>query len=247
MDHPPKEFPTTRWTLVRRAVSDNDPKAGHALDALCSLYWPPIYSFIRNSGYAPEDAEDHTQGFFEKVLRLETFDAADPTKGKLRTFLLQGISNYLASYHRGDHAKKRDSRKLESFDAWKAENIHRLEPSHGADPEVLFLRQWTLTIINSAVEKVEKEFVRKNKMEVFEVIKPMLDGGPDQEHTYQEFSEKLGMTEEAFRQQVSRARKRLVKMLRAQVAATLDNPSETDIDNEVALLLQCLNETQLLP
>src|SRR5690349_8200649 len=81
------EFPTTHWTLVMQ-VREGGTASQAALEDLCRLYWYPIYAFLRRRGHGQHDAEDFTQGFFAKLLRNESFDAADSGKGRLRTFLL---------------------------------------------------------------------------------------------------------------------------------------------------------------
>ena len=62
-----------------------------ALAAFCAGYWFPIYAYIRRSGASSHDAEDLTQGFFARLLEKDILAAADPGKGKLRTFLLSCV------------------------------------------------------------------------------------------------------------------------------------------------------------
>jgi RNA polymerase sigma-70 factor (ECF subfamily) len=92
-------FKTTRWSLVQRANGDIDADALQALAALCDSYWYPIYAYIRRSGHSAHDAEDLTQGFFAKLLEKSTLAKADPAKGRLRSFLLTCVRNYLHNEH----------------------------------------------------------------------------------------------------------------------------------------------------
>src|SRR6476620_6196995 len=82
------QFNTTHWSVVLLAGKEESPQGAQALEKLCRTYWPPLYSFIRRRGYRPEDAQDLTQKFFALLLQRRDFGAADPRKGKFRTFLL---------------------------------------------------------------------------------------------------------------------------------------------------------------
>ena len=46
-------FETTSWSLVLSARDGGSGVARDALDALCRVYWPPLYAHIRRKGYAP--------------------------------------------------------------------------------------------------------------------------------------------------------------------------------------------------
>jgi DNA-directed RNA polymerase specialized sigma24 family protein len=94
-----------------------DDEALQALAALCDSYWYPIYAYIRRSGHAAHDAEDLTQGFFTKLLEKGTLAHADPAKGRLRTFLLTCVQNYLHNEHERASAQRRGAHLLTSFDA----------------------------------------------------------------------------------------------------------------------------------
>ena len=54
-------FPTTRWSLVRTAGTE-DPAGRAALEQLCENYWYPLYAFARHK-YPTEEAQDLVQGF----------------------------------------------------------------------------------------------------------------------------------------------------------------------------------------
>src|ERR1700709_1205814 len=97
----PGSFQTTRWSLVRSVKDGNEAAAMIALEQLCNSYWYPIYAFIRPSGRSPQDTEDLPQGFFAKLLDKATLANADPSKGKLRTFLLTCVRRFV-----GDEQEK---------------------------------------------------------------------------------------------------------------------------------------------
>ena len=67
-------FTTTHWSVVLTAQGQS-PVADEALEKLCRLYWWPLYGFVRRQGYAPEEAQDLTQGFFAMLLERRDLDA----------------------------------------------------------------------------------------------------------------------------------------------------------------------------
>src|SRR5690606_30094437 len=87
----------TRWTLVREAGQDVSPSAERALESLCSVYWFPLYAYVRRCGFAKEDAEDLTQAFLAKLLEKKAFEALRRENGKFRAFLLAAMKHYIAN------------------------------------------------------------------------------------------------------------------------------------------------------
>src|SRR5215469_2466523 len=75
-------FPTTHWSAVTEAGDDSAPGSTQALEKLCRAYWRPIYAYVRRRGYAPADAEDLTQAFFEHFLERKLLTVADRQKGR---------------------------------------------------------------------------------------------------------------------------------------------------------------------
>ena len=91
-------FQSTHWTLVLRArQSDPTETAREALSDFCEAYWPPLYTFLRLRGHASPEAQDLVQGFFAHLLEKNTLSRADQEKGRLRTFLLGSLQNFLCN------------------------------------------------------------------------------------------------------------------------------------------------------
>src|SRR5581483_10999496 len=81
------QFATTDWRLVNGSQQSETTNAREALEALCRLYWPPLYAYARRQGKTPPDAQDLTQAFVARLLERRFFGAADPARGRFRTFL----------------------------------------------------------------------------------------------------------------------------------------------------------------
>src|SRR5215469_4176966 len=99
-------FATTHWSIVLSARGES-PAACEALEKLCRNYWWPIYGFVRRQGHTPEEAQDLTQGFFAFLLERKGLDTVRPEKGRLRSFFLASVKNFLANAHRSAMAGKR--------------------------------------------------------------------------------------------------------------------------------------------
>src|SRR5205809_2282972 len=99
-------FTTTQWSVVLDAQGES-PSAEEALEKLCRAYWWPLYGFVRRQGYAPEEAQDLTQGFFALFLERRDLDAVRREKGRLRAYLLVSLKNFLAKAHRRTMTVKR--------------------------------------------------------------------------------------------------------------------------------------------
>ena len=69
---PREYFATTHWTMVLDAGRSDSIRAREALAQLCQTYWYPLYAYIRRRGESPADAEDLTQGFFARLLKLNS-------------------------------------------------------------------------------------------------------------------------------------------------------------------------------
>ena len=99
-------FVTTQWSVVL-AAQDRSPAAEAALENLCRTYWWPLYGFVRRQGRSPEEAQDLTQGFFEMLLERRDFESVRREKGRLRSYLLVSLKNFLAKAHRREMTVKR--------------------------------------------------------------------------------------------------------------------------------------------
>ena len=82
----PRPRPARRWPSSARA------------------YWYPLYAFIRRKGHDPEEALDLTQDYFARLLEKGTVAAADPAKGRFRSFLLADCALFLADRRDRDRA-----------------------------------------------------------------------------------------------------------------------------------------------
>src|SRR5882757_8780121 len=105
----PRVFPNTRWSVVLAATRRQSPESAEALEAICRAYWYPLYAYVRRCGQSAHDAQDLTQEFFCRLLEKRWLDSADRDKGKLRTFLIVALKNFMSKEWRKASAQKRGS------------------------------------------------------------------------------------------------------------------------------------------
>ena len=221
-------FITTRWSLVQNARSGDAKESERALAELCQLYWYPLYAFARARVSSPEDAEDLIQGFFEQVLRLDTFSRADADRGKLRTFLLGALKKYLSNQHAKKNTAKRGSGvSIISLDKEWAENQMKLEPADPrADPGALFERRWAMTLLKTSLDILADEYRKRGAEDKFEVLEPFLLW--DREDDYQAVADALAISQGAAKVAVFRLRKRYREIARKELAETLREGENVD-------------------
>lgn len=236
----PQTFQTTRWSLVQQANGGIDEEALQALSALCESYWYPVYAYIRRSGHNATDAEDLTQGFFARLLEKGTLAHADPAKGRLRTFLLTCVQNYLRNEHARASARRRGAHLLTSFDQHWAEERFAAEPADHLSPDRLYQRRWALTVLEFTLQVLEQEYSADGKRELFAALRPCLGFTREKPPDYAQIASRLDCSEGAVRTQVFRLRQRWREILFQQVSITLDDPTSDEIKGELAELLECV-------
>ena len=93
-------FQTTHWTLILEAgKAERSASHEQALAQFCESYWPPLYAFLRHRRYASADAQDLVQAFFVHLFENNILEHADRERGRLRTFLLSSLQNFLINEH----------------------------------------------------------------------------------------------------------------------------------------------------
>ncbi|HEY9173448.1 MAG TPA: ECF-type sigma factor [Verrucomicrobiae bacterium] len=231
-------FTTTHWSVVL-AVHTQDPgRARDALEKLCAVYWYPLYACLRRRGHAPPDAEDLVQGFIAHLLERQFFQDADPDKGRFRSYLLASLNHFVADTTERDARLKRGAGKpLLSLDAAMAEHRYELEPADPANPEQLFERRWALTLLDTVLQRLEKEAAESGRAVLFRQIKGVLLGDRGGV-TYAELAPQLGLSEAALTMTVQRLRRRYRELVREEIAHTVSRPVE--IEEEMRHLFQIL-------
>src|SRR5207249_8741943 len=218
-------FVTTQWSVVLTAQGQS-PAADEALEKLCRTYWWPLYGFVRRQGYNPEEAQDLTQGFFAMLLERKDFDAVRRDKGRLRSYLLASLKNFLAKAHRRATTIRRgEGRPLVPLEELLVRERADLEPADALSADRIYERRWALTLLEQVLARLGEEYRVAGNTALFEQLKEMLsDDRPSQAKIAQE----LSMTENAVKQAFHRLRQRYRLLLREEIAQTVAVPGDVE-------------------
>jgi DNA-directed RNA polymerase specialized sigma24 family protein len=235
-------FATTHWSLVLEAQSQS-PAAREALEKICRTYWRPIYSFLRRQGYAPEEAEDLTQGFFALILERRDLDSVRKEKGRLRSYLLASLKHFTADRRRHELAIKRGRRHrlvpLEELRANERVDLALTKPAETLTADQLYERRWALALMEQVLGRLKDEYRATGNGVLFDWLKQLLPDEPGAP-SRAKIAAKLGMTDNALRQAFRRFRHRYQILLREEIGHTVLTASE--IEDELRHLIAVLRK-----
>ncbi len=230
-------FTTTHWSVVLEAQGES-PAAQEALEKLCRIYWWPLYGFVRRQGYSPEEAQDLTQGFFELLLERRDLNAVRQEKGRLRSYLLTSLKNFLGKAHRRAMTVKRgQGQPLVPLEELLARERADLEPADTLSADRIYERRWALTLLEQVLTRLEQEYRVANNATLFVELKQLLGDEPDRP-SQAVIGRKLGMTENAVKQAFHRLRERYRALLREEIAHTVAVPG--DVEDELRHFISVL-------
>jgi RNA polymerase sigma factor (sigma-70 family) len=233
-----RQFATTRWSQVIAAGAEQTRDSRDALARLCELYWYPLYAYVRRWGYDADQAQDLTQEFFSRLLEKHYLKAADPARGRFRSFLLASLKHFLSNERDRANAVKRGGRAtVIPLEFENAEGRYSREPPDHETPETVYERRWALTLLERTVARLRSEFEAAGKEAVFTRLEGHLTG--EQETLpYADLGAALGMSEGAVKVAVHRLRRRFGALLREEIAETVGDPAQ--VDDEIRDLFRAL-------
>jgi len=207
-------FQTTRWNLVRSA-SDR-----HSLDELITLYWKPLYFYVRQHGYDNETAKDIVQGFLTGLLERRAILKADPARGRFRTFLLSALSNYLKDWSKAGGRRKRGGGQATlSLDFARGEREYSLNGHQGESPELLLNRAWAMGLWERSLRELTGT---PEQLQAFSLYR----SGKD----YRTISMVTGLTEPEVAASLRRLKLQLKSIITSHIRETVSSSEELDAE-----------------
>lgn len=227
-------FFSTQWSVVSQAAAGDSLEAAHALEALCTTYWPPLYAFARRAGLSAHDAQDAIQDFINQLLRRNDLSSVSPEKGRFRSFLLAALKNFLVSRARKEQTLKRggDSERI-CLDAENAEVLCQPELADQLSPDKAFDRRWAQIIMAVALERLRDEHKSPPQAKLFAALQPVLADGGRLEHQ-SELAAQIGITPGALATAATRLRQRYRALVEDEVRRTVAKPA--DVGQELQAL-----------
>jgi RNA polymerase sigma factor (sigma-70 family) len=231
MGGPSAVFPATRYAVILAASSPDPQARKQALDALITVYWKPIYTYIRRTrGMDNEEAKDLTQAFFTRALEKGFFQRYDPAKARFRTYLRMCVDGFLANERKSAGCRKRGGdRKFLSLDFESAEGQccgQRI--SQPMDPDLLLHREWVRSVFSLAVDELRRQCVASNRSVHLALFQRYDLEGPDRAHqpTYAQLAEEFSLTVSQVTNYLAWARQGFRKLVLDRIRATTGSDEE---------------------
>ncbi len=232
---------STEWSLVLAAGREDEGVGAAALEQLCARYWAPVHWLIRREVGDAEVAKDLTQEFFTRLIDKHWLRAARPERGRFRSFLFACVRHFLANQRDHERALKRGGgQRAVRLDEPSADGRPRLEPVELSTPASEFEHRWALTVLETAMGRLQRAEAAAGRSLRFEALQPVL-AGDRPACSYRELATRLGISEGAVKVEVHRLRLRFGAALRAEIGATVADPEE--IDDELHYLLGVLTKS----
>lgn len=231
-------FATTRWSQVLAAGRGHSEDSREALSRLCESYWYPLYSYVRRWGFDADQAQDLTQEFFARLLEKHYLRAADPARGRFRSFLLASLKHFLSNERDRTSAVKRGGRAtVLPLEFENAEGRYSREPPDTDTPETLYERRWATALLERTLARLKAEFDAAGKGAAFASLEGYLTG-EQETPPYADLGARLGMSEGAVKVAVHRLRRRFGALLREEIAETVSDAGH--VDDEIRELFRAL-------
>ena len=189
------QFPVTSLSLLSRLQHKEPSFRQDANEVLASLYWKPVYKYIRLQWKkSAEDAQDLTQSFFLQSFQKSFFNKYEPAKARFRTFVKTCVDRFVQNQDKALRAQKRGGTNLlVSLDFELAEKQITPEALRAVDtPDKLFEKEWIRNLFEIAVEKFRERCRKEEKMVHFEIFEIYDLGSSKQESpSYAQLSRQL--------------------------------------------------------
>ncbi len=172
-------FPVTSLSLLTRLQHTESSLRANANETLASLYWKPVYKYIRLQWKkSTEDAQDLTQSFFLQSFEKSFFEKYEPAKARFRTFVKMCVDRFIQNQDKALRTQKRGGTSLlVSLDFELAEKQITPEALRSEDtPDRIFEREWIRNLFEIAVNRF-REHCAKNGKEIQYEIFELLDLG----------------------------------------------------------------------
>ena len=147
----PRNFASTRWSLVRRSNAPEAITSSAAAEVFCRIYWYPLYQCLRNKGYNHIDSQDHVQSFLARLVERGSLRHADPAKGRLRFYLTTMVLRHASGREQAGRAVKRGGNVIHVTIDWNAAEVQYSKDSPAlTEPEVAFRRGLAVRLVEEA-------------------------------------------------------------------------------------------------
>lgn len=202
---------TTHWSAVRDG------------NRFLLRYAQAVHGYLLALLGEAEDADDVAHDFFVRVVE-RGFDRADPDRGRFRDYLKIAVRNAAVSHLR---RKSRQPRTVDALECIVAEGAANDE----------WLREWQTCVLDRAWRALERHQRASPGNLCHTVLRAHVD---HPEADSQALADRVGaasgrpLSPEAYRKQLSRARRQFARFIVDEVVQTLESPTSEEVLAELA-------------
>jgi RNA polymerase sigma-70 factor (ECF subfamily) len=235
----PASFPPTDWSRIRILQDPGHPEHKPVLDRFVTVYWKPVFYFLRTRGCPFQEAQDLTQEFFLRLtLEGDWIRRADPERGRFRNFLRKILCRFVADHRAGRTTRQKDfERQVVSLHGLMSDEERTYEPAAGLTAEEVFDRRWAADVMNHVLENLRRLSAgpdRQGWYEIFEAYCAPEDKRPSQDT----LAERLGLSRDRVQVILRRMRAHFDRLLRAEIREQVGG--EAEVDDEIRELQRLL-------
>ena len=193
--------------------------SSEALERVITLYWKPVYRFIRLKFHKNnEDAKDLTQGFFATALQRDFFARFDPCKASFRTYVRMAVERFAANQHAAENRQKRGGHfEFEALDPEQA--------IAGESPEEAFEREWQRQLFSLAVDDLRGHCEACGKQLQFHIFQDY-DLAQGERLSYAQLAVRHGISEPSVTNHLAWARRMLRGFVTERLRGTTSGARE---------------------
>jgi RNA polymerase sigma-70 factor (ECF subfamily) len=222
-------FPETVWSTLQACQGPSSAARQDSLNRFITLYWRPVYAFIRSATKVPpQDAKDLTQEFFCYLLEGDILAKYAQEKGRLRSFLKGVLRHFLSDARREQGAQKRGHGKtqfLPDLELLDTQDFH--SDGQPLSPEEVFDRQWATSVLSESLAELKRLLAEEKREVTFKVFEAyeLSPAGTD-EPTYASVGRAFGLSEDQMKTHLDLARARLEEIVRKRLSEGVSSSEE---------------------
>jgi RNA polymerase sigma-70 factor (ECF subfamily) len=217
---------STHWTVVFQAHSGTPEQMNAAVSRLMCRYAGAVHRYLLKALKDPDAAAELDQEFAVRFLRGD-FRHSDPKRGRFRDYVKRAVQNLISDYYR----RKRTTRTVDSGGKEPA-----VEDPALARFEQQFVDSWRSDLLDRAWNALSE--LEKNSGHPYHTVLRWRVDHP--ELTSNVLADRLStllgrpLTAGAVRQAVQRSRRKYVDFLLTEVLASLNRPSQDELEEELS-------------
>jgi RNA polymerase sigma factor (sigma-70 family) len=232
---PVASFPATRCSIVLAAASPDAEVRERAWSALISVYWKPIYKYIRLKWrVSNEDAKDLTQGFLARAIEKSFFERYDASRSRFRTYLRVAVDRFVANERQAAGRLKRGGGVALlplDFESAEREFTGQHIPLE-TDPDEFLHREWVRNVFGLAVEELRLHCQASGKGVHFALFQRYDLEGPESpdKPSYAQLATELGLSQAQVTNYLAAARRQFRRLVLGMLRATTGSEDEFQLE-----------------